>query len=198
MICTATALVFAGILFLALAAGFSGYSAGIWHSAKPSANACRGERPPKARRRTTVLWRDRSLSTIHLLDRLLQAIPRVSDVQLLLLQASDPCNMGALVLMKSVTAFLGCLMGLWRDSGLMALILAAVGAVAPLSWLHLLRKKRLQAFDEQLPEAVEMMASASRAGHVFASALHMVGEERDDSMAGQFTKAFKDFLLRTP
>jgi len=140
-----------------------------------------------------VIWRDHSLSTIPLLDRLLKALPRVSDVQLLLLQAGNPCNLGTLVLLTSLLAALGGLVGLWRESAALALLLAGLGALTPLGWLRLLRKKRLQAFDEQFPDAVEMMARALRAGHSFASALRMVGDESEDPVAGEFTKAFDDY-----
>ncbi len=192
MIWTATALVFLGVLALALAAGF-------WVFRQDMARRQAKHQRLKGLERvhtlepTKVLWRDRSLSTIPLLNRLLKAMPRVSDVQLLLLQAGNPCNLGALVLMCGVMATLGCLIGVWRDSGLLALNLAWMAALAPLAWLRLLRKKRLQAFDEQFPDAVEMMARALRAGHSFASALRMVGDETEDPVAGEFAKAFEDY-----
>jgi len=109
------------------------------------------------------------------------------------LQAGNPCNLGALVLMSSVLAAVGGLVGMWRDHGGLALMLAGLGAGAPLGWLRFLRKKRLHAFDEQFPDAVETMARALRAGHSFASALHMVGEESEDPVAGEFAKAVEDY-----
>jgi tight adherence protein B len=192
VIWTATAMIFLGILALALAAGMWVFRGDLARR-QALAQRLRDMEPRQASQPLKVLWRDSSLSTIPLLDRLLKALPRVSDVQLLLLQAGNPCNLGALVLMSGVVATLGCLLGLWRDSGLLALLLALLGALAPLAWLRYLRKKRLQAFDEQFPDAVEMMARALRAGHSFASALHMVGDESEDPVAGEFAKAFEDY-----
>ncbi|MFH1035582.1 MAG: type II secretion system F family protein [Pseudomonadota bacterium] len=192
MIWTATAAIFLGILALCLAGGLWVFRGDL---ARHQARRQRLQdlAPTRVSEPHRVLWRDRSLSTIPLLDRMLKAMPRVSDVQLLLLQAGNPCNLGTLVLMCGVAATLGCLLGLWRDSGLLAANLAWLGALVPISWLRYLRKKRLQAFDEQFPDAVEMMARALRAGHSFASALHMVGEESEDPVAGEFAKAFEDY-----
>jgi tight adherence protein B len=192
VIWTATVMIFLGILALALAAGIWVFREDLARR-QALAQRLRDMEPRQAALPLKVLWRDSSLSTIPLLDRLLKALPRVSDVQLLLLQAGNPCNLGALVLMSGIVAILGCLLGLWRDSGLLALALAMLGALAPLAWLRFLRKKRLQAFDEQFPDAVEMMARALRAGHSFASALHMVGDESEDPVAGEFAKAFEDY-----
>jgi len=188
----ATGFIFLSILALVLAAGFWVFrrDLGRRQALRERLQGLESRQTPEALK---VIWRDRSLSTIPLLDRLLKAMPRVSDLQLLLMQAGNPCNPGVLMLLCGVLAVVGWLVGLWRDSGLMALGLAFLGAMSPLTWLRYLRKKRLQAFDEQFPDAVEMMARALRAGHSFASALRMVGEESEDPVAGEFAKAFDDY-----
>lgn len=192
MIWAATALIFLGALALVGAVGLWLFRADL-NRRQALRSRLRELEPRQAPQALKVLWRDHSLSTIPLLDRLLKALPRVSDVQLLLLQAGNPCNLGSLVLLACVLATVGLLVGLWRDHGGLAVMLAGLGFLAPLGWLNLLRKKRLSAFDEQFPDAVEMMARALRAGHSFASALRMVGDESEDPVAGEFAKAFEDY-----
>jgi tight adherence protein B len=136
-----------------------------------------------------LMMRDRSLST----NRLLTAFPKATDVQLLLHQAGNPCNLGTLVLLIAVGAAMGLLVGAWRGHLILALGLAVGGGWLPVTWLKHLRKSRLKAFDEQFPDAVELMARALRAGHSFGSALRMVGEEMDDPMAAEFNKTFDDY-----
>lgn len=140
-----------------------------------------------------LLMRDRSLSTIPLLNRILKAFPKASDVQVLLHQAGNPCNLGTLVLLIWVAAAVGLAVGAWRGSLILALGLAAGAAMLPITWLKQLRKSRLKVFDEQFPEAVELMARALRAGHSFGSALRMVGEELEDPVAAEFSKTFDDY-----
>ncbi len=139
------------------------------------------------------LMRDNSLSTIPLLDRLLNRLPRVSDLRLLLQQAGSPCNLGTLILMSCTFAAIGGLAGLIQGSSLLAWVLMPAGALGPLFWLKTLRRRRLAAFDEQFPEAVELVARALRAGHSFGSALKMVAEEMDDPVAEEFGKTFADY-----
>ncbi len=148
---------------------------------------------PEGEAVTRSLWRDRSLSTIPLLHQLLSRLPRQSDVELLLHRAGNPCNLGTLVLMSGTLCFLGVCLGAWRGSLPLAAGVAGLGAAAPVIWLRMLAKKRLAVFDEQFPEAVELMARALRAGHAFASAMQMVAQESEDPVAGEFAKTFEDY-----
>ena len=139
------------------------------------------------------LLKDSSLSAIPLLDRILAHLPRARDIQLLLHQAGNPCNLGTLALLGGTLALMGVLGGILQGSKLMSLVLAGAGALGPLWWLKFLRKRRLAAFEEQFPEAVEMMARALRAGHGFSSALQMASEEMEDPLAEEFARTFADY-----
>jgi tight adherence protein B len=57
----------------------------------------------------------------------------------------------------------------------------------------MLRKRRLAAFSEQFPEAVDLMARALRAGHSFGSAIQMVGDEIENPAAEEFGRVFDDY-----
>ena len=150
-------------------------------------------RPGEVSAAVRSLRRDRTLSTIPLLDRLLTTLPRTSDLQLMIQQAGNPCNLGTLVLACGLCASLGLVAGAWRSDLLLGGVLAVIGAWSPLFWLKYLRSARLKAFDEQFPEVVDLMARALRAGHSFGSALRMVGEEMEDPAAGEFIKTFEDY-----
>ena len=54
------------------------------------------------------------------------------------------------------------------------------------------RRKRMATFEEQLPDAIETMTRALRAGHPFPAALKMIGDEFDDPIAGEFELTFGD------
>lgn len=70
--------------------------------------------------------------------------------------------------------------------GLAPVILAAVGAFLP--YLHLKRRAsaRLNKFEEQLPDAIDLIGRAIRAGHPLSSGLRMVADEGADPVAGEF------------
>jgi tight adherence protein B len=54
------------------------------------------------------------------------------------------------------------------------------------------RTKRIQLFEEQLPDAIDMIKRALRAGHPFNGAIKLVSEEMDDPVAEEFGTTFAD------
>jgi tight adherence protein B len=66
-------------------------------------------------------------------------------------------------------------------------MLIAVGAgLLPLLYILRKRAKRMFKIVEQLPDALDLISRALRAGHAFPSGLQMVGEETQDPIAGEF------------
>ena len=68
----------------------------------------------------------------------------------------------------------------------------ALGAAVP--FIVLLRKRtvRIRKFEEQFPDALEMMSRAVKAGHAFTTAMGMVADEAPDPMGPEFKKAFEE------
>ena len=53
-------------------------------------------------------------------------------------------------------------------------------------WLRGRAKKRLTSFEEQLPDAIELMVRALRIGHPFSSAVAIVAQEMPDPLGSEF------------
>lgn len=66
------------------------------------------------------------------------------------------------------------------------LLLALGTAVAPLAWLRYRLERRMRALEEMLPQAIDLLVRALRAGHAFSSAAAMVAEELPDPIASEF------------
>lgn len=71
----------------------------------------------------------------------------------------------------------------WELSLLVGLVM---GAYLPISYLRGRRKRRLKAFSEQLPEAIDLIVRSLRAGHPLNSGLRMVAEELPDPIGTEF------------
>src|SRR6185503_1593925 len=67
---------------------------------------------------------------------------------------------------------------------------AVVALVAPFLWLSHRRTKRMKRFEEQFPEALDMLSRAIRAGHAFQTAMGMVADELPDPVGPEFKKTF--------
>ncbi len=69
---------------------------------------------------------------------------------------------------------------------------AAAGASMPYFHLRRKREKRMRAFEEGLPEAIDLLGRALRAGHPLSSGLKMVADETVDPIAGEFRRVFEE------
>jgi tight adherence protein B len=68
----------------------------------------------------------------------------------------------------------------------------AVGMLLPTLYLRYKRRARLHRFEEQFPEALDLLSRAIRAGHAFTTAMSMVVEEAPDPLSPEFKKTFDE------
>ena len=52
--------------------------------------------------------------------------------------------------------------------------------------------RRVRKFEEQFPEAIDLIARAMRAGHAFTTALAMVADEAPQPVAGEFKRLYDE------
>ena len=71
---------------------------------------------------------------------------------------------------------------------LMGLLIASL----PLGWIILRRRRRLRAFAKQLPDALELIARALRAGHSLAAGFNLVSDEMSDPIGTEFQRVFEE------
>ncbi|OFW12773.1 MAG: hypothetical protein A3F70_09670 [Acidobacteria bacterium RIFCSPLOWO2_12_FULL_67_14] len=71
-----------------------------------------------------------------------------------------------------------------------ALAAFPVGAVVPTAWLMRRRTSRLRLFEEQFPEALDLVSRAIRAGHAFQTAVGMAADELSAPVGPEFKKVF--------
>jgi tight adherence protein B len=87
----------------------------------------------------------------------------------------------------------GLLVPLWLQQG-MFLSLGFATLLGSLPTIYLLHTKaqRLIAIDNQLPDAIDLMGRALRAGHAFPTALSMVGDEMPEPIGAEFRILFDE------
>jgi tight adherence protein B len=116
----------------------------------------------------------------------LQQLTARSDLDRLLLQ-SDLRGQAGQWLALSVLAAMVTALSLKLFGSAWALALAAGVAVGLLPWAHVLlrRQRRLRLLQAQLPDALDMLTRALRAGHALSSALQMAGQEMSEPVASE-------------
>jgi tight adherence protein B len=68
----------------------------------------------------------------------------------------------------------------------------AVGCGLPFLVLNIKRGRRMRAFEEQFPEALDLIARALKAGHAFATGLKMAADELPEPVGPEFRKTFDE------
>jgi tight adherence protein B len=139
------------------------------------------------------LFRDTKLSEVTWLEPLVARLPHTRDLQHLLEQADVTWRVGTFFLLTVGAAvamgLAGYVMGRMWVTGLAA---AMFGATLPYIYVRRRKTKRLEAFEEHFPEAIDLLGRAIRAGHAFSTGLQMVGDESPEPLAGEFRRVFEE------
>ena len=120
-------------------------------------------------------------------ERLLMRIPRVASLDKTLRRAGLTISSGRFVLMAALfatAAGLGALV--FRLPAMLALLLALGAFGLAFTWLFRRVRERLASIEKQLPDAVELIARALRAGHSLPPAIQMVADESAEPIASEF------------
>lgn len=133
------------------------------------------------------LFKERVLSNTPAVQRLLLRLPRVGQLDRLLQQSGSTSTVSRLLAVCAMLMLGGLVAGLLLRWPLPVTLLVAAGlAVFPFLRLKWKRNKRLHQIEAQLPDAMDLISRAMRAGHAFPQALAMVGAEAQEPIAGEF------------
>lgn len=133
------------------------------------------------------LLRDDNLSSISLWARVLEKLDIADRAKRHIQQAGLDLSVGRLTsLMMLISALtLAVLNGLHWATFPAALLLALMAGFLPYAWLLRKRSKRLDLFEEQLPDSLDFLARALRAGHPFSAALELLASENQQPLSAE-------------
>jgi tight adherence protein B len=124
-------------------------------------------------------------------DRLVAKTNAGASLARLIEQAGVVTTPGAVVAKGVGLALVGVVLGFLFGSALAGLGAGLAGLALPFLWLARKRSTRLKKFEEQFPEALELLSRAIRAGHAFQTAMGMAADELPAPVGIEFKKAFE-------
>jgi tight adherence protein B len=139
------------------------------------------------------LRRVERLSGVQWLDDLLRRVDFSDQLKLLLYQADLNWTVGKLLLAAAALAFIASYAAYWRTGALLfSMLVFALAASAPFLYVMQVRARRFDRMRQYLPEALDLMVSAIRAGHSFASAMGMAAKEAPEPIKREFRQCFDE------
>jgi tight adherence protein B len=132
-------------------------------------------------------------------DELLRESDEDQDsFKLLLAESGLGWTMGMFFARLGMVAVVGLVFGLMLGSGMLSIMLS-VGAMAGLYIVvRGARARRLAKCDEQMPQALEIMAMALRAGHALPRALELASDEAPVPLCYELRRAHEQHNLGRP
>ncbi len=139
------------------------------------------------------LLREKYLRTLSPLERRLESLPVLEALARKIEQAGHKILAYRLVSISVVLGIAATLFSwMYFRMPLAAAITGLVGAYLPLMKINMDRGSRMELFEEQLPDAIDTMKRALRAGHPLGASLKLVAEELDNPVAEEFEMTFND------
>jgi tight adherence protein B len=187
-----------GLTFLIVIVVFFGIWMMVGADTKQEVVRRRMDAVRKAERRGDVsmglkLARDEMLSSVPAIHRLMMHWEWSVRLQERISQAGLTMKAGKLILIS------GCLwlgttfvIGLFTPMIPVGLLVGICVGMAPYGVVMYLRQKRLRAFEERFPEALDLLGRAVRAGHAFTTGLEMIAKESPDPIASEFRTTFEE------
>ncbi|MCP5060216.1 MAG: hypothetical protein GY937_26245 [bacterium] len=119
-----------------------------------------------------------------------QRVKILQSIDLMLYRAGRPISLNNFLIATALGLVVGAVVSLMTG---LPLFLALGGVPWPIVW----RKKtqRMQAFDDQFPQALALFSRALRAGHGLSSGLQMVGDSLGDPVGTEFSLVAREISM---
>lgn len=132
-------------------------------------------------------------SAIPWVNRWLLKIEIAPRLRTLIYQANLKWTTGTLLLMSAICfAIPAYLIYLRSGSGIASWLIGFVLGLAPLAFVLHKRNKRFGKFEQELPDALDLMVNGLRAGHSLVAALGLVSRECPDPIGAEFRICFDE------
>jgi tight adherence protein B len=142
--------------------------------------------------RSSEFIKQTRLSASPRLDALLQRWSLMYKIQLLITQAESAWSVAGVLASSLALGLAGYAVGYYElPSAAIAGLPALVFAASPFLVLRYQKARRLREFNRHLPESIDLMARALRAGHSLTAAIEIVGDESPEPVRTEFREVYQ-------
>lgn len=131
--------------------------------------------------------------------RVAERVGLLTRIEDMLARADLPVRAAEVIFLWGIGVIFLAIVGfILFGSPIIALIFAVLAAVFPWMFLRSKANKRLKLFSSQLPDVLQLLAGALRAGFSFMQALESVAEESTDPTKKEFSRVVSETSLGRP
>ena len=135
---------------------------------------------------------NRPAGLFHQIGEYVEGLNLTADLQALIVHAGSKATVGSIIGGSMLAAlFAGIIAHLTVGSWALDLATIAAGGASRWGLLRFQKSRRLQKFNTALPDAIDLIARALRAGHSMISAVEVVSEQSPEPLASEFGIAFQ-------
>lgn len=148
-----------------------------------------------ARAPAAIIRRDREASSIGFLNRILAGKGFTVAAQAELDRAGSRQTVGTFGLTMVLAAGVGALVGIRIAGATLGAALAGIGVFVPILLLKKQQADRAKKFEQQLPEAIDMLVNAMKAGYSLQAAMKFIGDELGEPIGPEFVRFYDEQRL---
>ena len=139
------------------------------------------------------LLRDKYLRRLSPFERRLESLPAMETVAKRIEESGHKILAYRLVLIALVMGVAGLVLSwFYYRSPMVTVTIALLATYAPFMKIKMDRIKRIQKFEEQLPDAIDTIKRALKAGHPLGASIKFVADESPNPVAEEFELVFGD------
>jgi len=141
---------------------------------------------------SVTLLVNRPAGVFHQIGEYVEELNLTADLQSLVVHAGSKATVGSVIGGSMLAAlFAGFIAHLTVGSWPLDLAAIAVAGASRWGLLRFQKSSRLQKFNTALPDAIDLIARALRAGHSMISAIEVVSEQSPEPLASEFEMVFQ-------
>jgi tight adherence protein B len=139
------------------------------------------------------LVKDRQSGPLPAFDRFMGATARGSAMSKWIEQSGVKITVsGLLVASLACAGLVGFILAMAMRMPIGWVLGGIAGFAMPFMYVKVKRTRRLHAYEEMFPEALDLISRALKAGHAFATGLKMVADEMQEPVGPEFRKTFDE------
>lgn len=139
----------------------------------------------------STIVKQRVQGPLPVIDRIVSRSAAGTSLARLIEKSGVKTTPGAVVTISiAVGALAAILASMFIRAPFAPFAIGLIGLALPTLWLTHRKTARFKRFEEQFPEALDLLSRAIRAGHAFQTAMGMVADELPEPVGPEFKKTF--------